>query len=64
LIAEDCRDFGVELKCPKCKHWMQAEMNDTKGHFEAFCWYCEIPLAWGLEQDVLKGKFKGKAVSE
>jgi hypothetical protein len=64
VIADGFRDWGVELKCPNCKRWFQATMDEKKGHFVAECWYCEIPLAWGLEQDIAAGKFKGKAVSE
>ncbi|HYT45199.1 MAG TPA: hypothetical protein VEP90_22925 [Methylomirabilota bacterium] len=64
MLAANMRDWGVELLCPQCFRWIPAKMNETKGHFETECWYCEITLAWGIEQDIVKGTFKGTASSE
>jgi hypothetical protein len=64
MLAEDFRDWGIDLRCPKCKRWCAGQMDEKVGHFIANCMVCRIHLAWGIEQDIEEGKFKGTAVSE
>ena len=57
LIARNCRTM---LACPKCDNWVLGEPDDF-GIVRGRCGFCKLDLAWGHEQDIERGTFKGKS---
>ncbi len=60
MIAKNC---VTKVQCPICDIWVIGEPDDF-GIVRGYCPTCEISLAWGHEQDIDQGTFRGEAWTE